>query len=124
ARAHGVTLLDVVDAIAARNVSDTGGVLEAAHDRRQIVMWGRFERPEEVGDVVLRFDQEAPLRVRDVARLEPGREDVTLLAGTNGEPGLSLVVVKRAGADVIATRDRIAKTIETIALPEGVTATI
>src|SRR5690606_23155095 len=36
----------------------------------------------------------------------------------------SLVVVKRAGADVIATRDRIAKTIETIALPEGVTATI
>ncbi|MEZ4334028.1 MAG: efflux RND transporter permease subunit [Myxococcota bacterium] len=124
ARAHGVTLLDVVEAIAVRNVSDTGGVLEAANDRRQIVMWGRFERPEEVGEVVLRFDEDAPLRVRDVARLELGREDVTLLAGTNGEPGLSLVVVKRAGADVIATRDRIARTLEAIDLPDGVTASI
>ncbi len=124
ARAHGVTLLDIVQAIRARNVSETGGVLESADDRRQIVMWGRFERPEQVGDVVLRFEQDGPLRVRDVARLELGREDVGLIAGTNGEPGLSLVVVKRAGADVIDTRDRIANLLETIELPEGVSASI
>lgn len=124
ARAHGVTLLDLVQAIGARNVSDTGGVLESAEDRRQVVMWGRFERPEQVGAVVLRFEEDGPLRVRDVARLELGREDVGLIAGTNGEPGLSLVVVKRAGADVIDTRDRIAAALEAIELPEGVSASI
>lgn len=124
ARAHGVTLLDIVRAIGARNVSETGGILESATDRQQVVLWGRFERPEEVGDVVLRFEEDGPLLVRDVARLELGREDVTLIAGTNGEPGLSLVVVKRAGADVIDTRDRIAATLERIPLPEGVTASI
>jgi len=124
ARAHGVTLLDVARAIGARNVSDTGGVLESADRRQQVVMWGRFEKPEEVGDVVLRFRENGPLYVRDVARLELGREDVNLIAGTNGEPGLSLVVVKRAGADVIATRDRIADALGRIPLPPDVSASI
>ena len=69
ARAHGVTILDVVRAVERRNVSDTGGVLESAGDRRQVVMWGRYEDPSEVGDTILRFDEGGPLRVRDVARL-------------------------------------------------------
>ena len=52
ARAHGVTLLDVVGTIERRNVSDTGGVLESADERRQVVMWSRFEDPfeDEFGD--------------------------------------------------------------------------
>jgi multidrug efflux pump subunit AcrB len=124
ARAHGVTLLDVSRAIGARNVSDTGGVLESANGRRQVVMWGRFEKPEEVGDVVLRFEASGPLRVRDVARLELGREDVDLIAGTNGEPGLSLIVVKRAGADVIGTQARIVAALDRLELPPGITVAI
>ena len=119
-----MTLLDVTQAIAGRNVSDTGGVLESAADRRQVVMWSRFEKPEEVGEVVLRFEDDGPLRVRDVARLELGREDVSLIAGTNGAPGMSLVVVKRSGADVIGTRARIAEALAQLELPPGVTVSI
>lgn len=124
ARAHGVTILDVVSAIERRNVSDTGGVLESAGDRRQVVMWGRYEDPFEVGDTILRYDGTGPLRVRDVARLELGREDVGLIAGTNGEPGLSLVVVKKADADMIGTRNRVVAAVEGFDLPVGVSATI
>jgi multidrug efflux pump subunit AcrB len=124
ARSHGVTILDVSRAIERRNVSDTGGVLESAGDRRQVVMWGRYESTDEVGDTILRFDDAAPLRVRDVARLELGREDVGLIAGTNGRPGLSLVAVKKADADMIETRNRIAATLDELTLPSGVTTTI
>lgn len=124
ARAHGVTLLDVVRAIERRNVSDTGGVLESAGDRRQVVMWGRYQDPSEVGETILRFGGAAPLRVRDVARLELGREDVGLIAGTNGRPGLSLVAVKKADADMIDTRRAIGEALDQIELPAGVTTTI
>lgn len=124
ARAHGVALLEVVDAIRERNVSDTGGVLESAGDRRQVVMWGRYEDPMEVGDTILRFVDQAPLRVRDVARLELGREDVGLIAGTNGAPGLSLVVIKKGDADMVQTRRRIGAALEEVALPPGVTASV
>ena len=124
ARAHGVTILDVTRAVERRNVSDTGGVLESAGDRRQVVMWGRYEDASEVGETILRFDEGGPLRVRDVARIEVGREDVGLIAGTNGRPGLSLVAVKKSDADMIDTRNQIAAALETIELPPGVTTTI
>ncbi len=124
ARSHGVTILEVARAIERRNVSDTGGVLESAGDRRQVVMWGRYEHPDEVAETILRFDDAAPLRVRDVARLELGREDVGLVAGTNGQPGLSLVAIKKADADMIATRNAIAEALDRIVLPEGVSASI
>ncbi len=124
ARAHNVTILDVVRAIDGRNVSDTGGVLESAGDRRQVVMWSRFDDPLQVNDVIIRFGEEGPLRVRDVARLELGREDVGLIAGTNGRPGLSLVAIKRADADTLETRAGIGAALEKLELPPGVTVTI
>ena len=124
ARAHGVTLLDVVRAIERRNVSNTGGVLETTERRRQVVMWGRFDDPAQVGDVILRFDESGALRVRDVARLELGREDTKLIAGTNGRPGLSVVVTKRADADIVRTRDGVVRALEQTALPAGVEATV
>ena len=123
-RAHGVTLLDIVGTIERRNVSDTGGVLESAAERRQVVMWGRFEDPFEVGDVILRFEDDGPLRVRDVARLALDREDVGLLAGTNGGPGVSVIAVKKAEADTIRTRDAIGRALAKVELPPGVRTTI
>jgi multidrug efflux pump subunit AcrB len=120
ARAHGVTLLDLVRAIERRNVSDTGGVLESAGRRRQVVMWGRFEEPSEVADVVIRYEEDGPLRVGDVARLELGREDVGLIAGTNGKPGLSVIVTKLADSDMIKTRRAIGERLDALSLPPGV----
>ena len=124
ARAHGVAILDVVRSIEGQNVSDTGGVLESSGNRRQVVMWGRFEDPFEVGDVILRFEDDGPLRVRDVARLELGREDVGLIAGTNGQPGLSLVVIKKSDADIIETADGVSRALDAIELPSGVSVAI
>jgi multidrug efflux pump subunit AcrB len=125
ARAHRVAPLDVVRALEQRNVSATGGALELASSRRQVVFWGRFESPEEVGDVILRFDPaEGVVRVRDVARIELGREDVGLIAGTNGRAGLSLVPTKKADADLIDAQVALVELIENEPMPEGVTATI
>jgi multidrug efflux pump subunit AcrB len=124
ARAHGVTLLDIVRTIENRNVSDTGGVLESADARRQVVMWGRFDDPFEVGDVILRFEDEGPLRVRDVARLELGREDTNLIVGTNGESGISLIAIKIPDADISRTRRNIDRVLEEFDFPPGVKTTI
>lgn len=124
ARSHNITILDVVRAIERRNVSDTGGVLESADNRRQVVMWGRYLNSSEVGETILRFDEMGPLRVRDVARLELGREDMGLISGTNGQPGLSLIAVKTEDADIVRVRGRIGQALEDIVLPGGVSWSI
>jgi multidrug efflux pump subunit AcrB len=121
---HGVTLLDVIGAIERRNVSSTGGVLETEADRRQVVLWSRFSRPEEVGETVLRFlPGGGALRVSDVARIEVGREDRGLLAHTNGSPGVSLVVEKQERADILAATDTVIETTLALPLPPGVDVT-
>lgn len=125
ARAHGVALLDVVQALEQRNVSATGGSLETASARRQVVLWGRFGTVDQVGDVILRFDpREGVVRVRDVARVELGREDTGLIASTNGRAGVSLIPQKKRRADLIRSHAGLVAAVENEPLPEGVTATI
>ena len=123
AREHGVTLLDVVDAVKRRNVSSTGGMLKTAAERRQVVLWSRFDDPSQVGETIIRFlPSGGALRVRDVGRIEVGREDTGLIAHTNAEPGISIVVRKRENADIVDTVDQIRETVNATVLPSGVSA--
>jgi multidrug efflux pump subunit AcrB len=124
-RELGVTLLDVVRAVERRNVSSTGGMLESETDRRQVVLWSRFEHPEEVGDTVLRFlPGGGAVHVSDVARIELGREDTGLLAHTNGQPGITVVAHKREDADIVDTADEVRALVESTPLSAGVEAVI
>ena len=93
AREHGITLADVINTVQRRNVSSTGGMLESAADRRQVVMWSRFADPTEVGDTILRFDPDGgALRIRDIARIESSREDTGLLAHTDAQRSVTLLI--------------------------------
>ena len=92
AREYGITLSDVIAAVQRRNVSSTGGVLESPAERRQVVMWSRFV-PRDVGETILRFRPDAgALRIRDIARIEQGREDTGLFVHSNGRRGVALYV--------------------------------
>jgi multidrug efflux pump subunit AcrB len=122
ARAHGVTLVDVVNAVTRRNVSSTGGMLERANDRRQVVLWSRFDDPTEVAKAVIRFAPNGgSISVGDVARIESGREDTGLIAHTNGQPGISIVTTKQEDADIVDTVDAVRAAVDATVLPEGVT---
>ena len=122
AREHGITLLEVVDAIARRNVSSTGGVFETAADRKQVVLWSRFEDPMDVGETILKsVPGVGTVRIADIARMESTREDTGLLTHTNAEPGISMVIRKRQNADVIDAVDAVREIMAQAQLPQGVT---
>ena len=121
AREHGITLADVINTVRRRNVSSTGGMLESPADRRQVVMWSRFADPTEVGDTILRFDPDGgALRIRDIARIEQGREDTGLLAHTNAQRSVTLLVQKRETADIIDAVESVRDAIAKAPIPESV----
>ncbi len=125
ARAHGVTLTDVIAAIQNRNVSSTGGLLESAEDRRQVVMWSRFHQPTDVGETIVRFNPESgPLRIRDIARIKQGREDTGLIVHTNGKRGVTLLVQKRETADIIDTVQQAQAVVDAMTIPTEVDVTL
>ncbi len=124
-RQHGVTLNDLVGAIQRRNVSSTGGVLEVATGRSQVILDARLVTPEDVAKTVVRFTRDGgQILVKDVARIEAGREDLSLRLHTNAKPGLSLVVRKRPSADILNTVSTIRDVVSKTPLPGGVRATI
>ncbi len=125
AKEHGITLTDVIAAVRNRNVSSTGGMLESPDERRQVVMWSRFDEPEEVGEAILRFDaQGGALRIADIARIESGREDTGMIAHTNGRRGVTLLVQKRETADIVDAVGQVRAEVAAMEVAEGVRLTL
>ena len=68
-----ISLNEIVNSIQKRNERVTGGTLQSVNEDKSIVTIGQFEKPIEVGEVIIRsnFDGERVL-VKDIADIEEG----------------------------------------------------
>jgi HAE1 family hydrophobic/amphiphilic exporter-1 len=112
----GITVTDIVDAIEAQNTVNPAGQVggEPAQSNQQftyaVLAQGRLTTPEQFGDVIVR---EAPnggtVRVRDVARVELGTQDYSLIARLNGKPSAVISVYQLPGTNAVQTVQGIRK---------------
>jgi HAE1 family hydrophobic/amphiphilic exporter-1 len=106
----GITVTDIVNAIQAQNTVNPAGQVggEPAQSNQQftyaVLAQGRLTSPEQFGDVIVR---EAPnggtVRVRDVARVELGTQDYSLVARLNGKPSAAIAVYQLPGTNAVET---------------------
>jgi len=106
----GITVTDIANAIQAQNTVNPAGLVGGppASANQQFtyaaIAQGRLESPDEFGDIVVR---EAPnggvVRARDVARVELGAQDYSLLSRLNGEPSAVLAVYQLPGTNAVQT---------------------
>src|ERR1700675_4030150 len=106
----GITVTDIVNALKADNTVNPAGQVggEPAQSNQQftyaVLAQGRLTSPEQFGDVVVR---EAPnggtVRVRDVARVELGTQDYSLLSRLNGKPSAAIAVYQLPGSNPVQT---------------------
>ncbi len=84
---------------------------------------GRLKSPEEFGNVVIR---EAPnggiVRVKDVARVELGTQDYSLISRLNGKPAAAIAVYQLPGTNAVQTVQGVRKLLAQMKqrLPEDV----
>ncbi|RYZ11881.1 MAG: efflux RND transporter permease subunit [Comamonadaceae bacterium] len=100
---------DVNAAITAQNAQVSAGQLGAlpAADQQQlnatITSRSKLQTVEQFGAVVLRATPDgAVVRLRDVARIERGAENLTVLSMLSGRPGAGMGVVLADGANAVA----------------------
>jgi HAE1 family hydrophobic/amphiphilic exporter-1 len=106
----GITVTDIVNAIQAQNTVNPAGQVggEPAQSNQQFTYavraQGRLTSPEQFGDVIVR---EAPnggtVRVKDVARVELGTQDYSLIARLNGKPSAAIAVYQLPGTNAVQT---------------------
>jgi HAE1 family hydrophobic/amphiphilic exporter-1 len=106
----GMTVTDIVNAIKAQNTVNPAGQVggQPAQSNQQftyaVLAQGRLTTPEQFGDVIVR---EAPnggtVRVRDVARVELGTQDYSMICRLNGKPAAGLAVYQLPGSNAVQT---------------------
>jgi hydrophobe/amphiphile efflux-1 (HAE1) family protein len=101
---------DVINAISAQNiVAPVGriGARPASNDVQfqfNVQTQGRLATPAQFGDIVLRANTDGSLlRVRDVARVELGAQNVDSESRLDGKPSVAMRVNLAPGANAVAT---------------------
>src|SRR6058998_1248223 len=106
----GITVTDIVNAIKAQNTVNPAGQVggEPAPANQQytyaVLAQGRLSTPEEFGNVIVR---ETPnggtVRVKDVARVELGTQDYSMMCRLNGKPAAGIAVYQLPGSNAVQT---------------------
>ncbi len=125
-RAMSLTADDVTDALAAENLEPPGGRIET-RDREIIVKTkGRVERVEQFGDIIVARRSGAPIRVRDVAWVEDGMEDMRSLARLDGTRAVSILVRRQSGTNMLRVATAVKDRLDDVrgALPKGYELTV
>jgi len=109
--AYNLNIDQVRAALAAQNVEIPGGRLDQGPREVSLRTLGRLERPGDFADLIVATVGGAPVRVRDIARVEDGVEEPRSLARLDGQPAVVLEVRKQAGTNTLevihAVKDRI-----------------
>lgn len=83
---------------------------------------GRYQTPEEFGELVVRSTSGGEvLRMKDIARIELGNESYSYVGGTNGHPGVIMMINQIAGSNATQINTDIANLLETlkVSFPAG-----
>ena len=125
-RAVNVTAPDVQRAIGAQNLTMPGGRVETGPEQLTLRIHGRVERPDEIGDLVVRQESGHSIRVRDVGRVEDGGVQPETAAILNGEPAVILAIRKQSGSNTVEVVDSIRERLEDLkrTLPSGATVEV
>lgn len=96
-----LTILDVRDAIRARNRDVSGGEIDSGKRRYLLRTVGRFDSVDELSDLIIDRRGDALIRLSDVAQVELDHFEVRGLSFYNDNPVISLAVSREAGSNVI-----------------------
>jgi HAE1 family hydrophobic/amphiphilic exporter-1 len=114
----GITVTDILNAVQAQNTvnpaGQVGGEPAAANQQftYSVLAQGRLSSPEQFGNVIVR---EAPnggiVRVKDVARVELGAQDYSIVSRLNGKPTIIIAVYQLPGSNAVQTAAGVRKLI-------------
>lgn len=113
-KAAGLTAEEVREAIARENVQRPGGNVKAGIKDLYVRTLGEYSSIDEIGTTVVANRNGNPIRVRDVAEVVDGYEDVDDLAELDGVPVVRFEIQKQSGANTVMVAERIREEVDRV----------
>ena len=105
--AHGLNLQTLRAAIASANVNQPKGNFDGPERSFMLDANDQLRSPAAYRDLIIAYQDGAPLRLNDVADVIDGAENRRLAAWSNELPAVLINVQRQPGANVIAVVDRV-----------------
>ena len=124
---HNFTVLDVRDALQRENIEAPGGRMITGPQELGLRTLGRVTSAEQFGEVVIGTRGGTPVRVRDVAQVEDGAQELRTWSalfrkGSPGQDVVSIQVLRQSGANTVRVADNVRSKLDELRaqLPPGV----
>src|SRR5687768_2330523 len=120
-QALGVTVPEVMGALARQNMEVPAGRVENGAREQLVRVTGRITDPRQFEDVVITTRGGQPVRLRDMAQVETGTEEERSVALVNDRRAVSMDILKVSGANTVEVADAVKEEIARIqsTLPSG-----
>ncbi|MDI9819717.1 MULTISPECIES: efflux RND transporter permease subunit [unclassified Legionella] len=129
AHAYNLTANDIIEALRGQNIQVASGALNRQPQEKQfsfeynIETQGRLVKPEEFENIIVKSGEDGRIvRIKDIGRVELGRQDYLTKGYLGKSPAIALPVFQRPGTNALATADEIITTMERISkdFPPGI----
>jgi len=123
AKAAGVSLEAVRQAIAQANVTQATGLIDGPEQTAAIAVNDRLNTPEEFGRIIVRQKDGAIVRINAIGKVALDVRDRRQGGSVNGRPAAFMIIFKQADANVIDVVDEVLALLPQVSrwLPGGVT---
>ena len=122
-QASGITLLDLVNGVQSANIIDSPGLYEADHELILGLIGAQAHSAGELANLVIKTTATgAPIRVADVANVEPATMPVYTMVTSNGKPAVLLNIARQNSSNTVQVANAVAVEIASLSskLPPGV----
>lgn len=120
-QAYQIAPSDVVLALKRENVELPGGRIETDTKEYTVRIKGEFANIPDFADLIVSYQNGAPVRIRDIGRVEDSMEERRSLARFNGVPAVGMGIQKQSGTNTVEVANRVKAEVEKInqTLPPG-----
>jgi HAE1 family hydrophobic/amphiphilic exporter-1 len=105
--ARGLGIDQVLGAVSSGNVDLPTGTLYGGNRTYNVMVNGQFDAAKPFENLIVSYQNGAPVRLRDIGRIYDGVQNDKLAAWVNGTRGLLLAIQKQPGVNTIAVVQRI-----------------
>lgn len=119
---YGLSMADLSAAIATANVSGPKGSIDGVKQSYTIAANDQIDQAHVYEDVIIAYRNEAPVRIKDVAKVTEGLENTRVGGWYNGKPAVIVDIQRQPGANVIDTVNHIKAELPRVerSMPAGV----
>ena len=112
--ASGLSTAEVQQAIASENINLPGGNVNSGVQQLYVRTLGEYENIDQIANTIIQMVDGKPIRVKDVAEVRWGYEDLNRLVTIDEKPMVRFGIRKQTGANTVAVAEEIRQEIDRV----------